>query len=45
LFSVLVGFLLLGYDGHAHAMSPQVYIIAGPNGVGKTTFAMKFLPD
>lgn len=27
------------------AMSPQVYIIAGPNGVGKTTFALKFLPN
>ena len=23
---------------------PKVYIIAGPNGVGKTTFATKFLP-
>ena len=23
---------------------PQVYIIAGPNGSGKTTFALKFLP-
>jgi len=26
-------------------MSPQVYIIAGPNGVGKTTFARQFLPN
>lgn len=24
---------------------PQVYIIAGPNGSGKTTFASKFLPN
>jgi len=24
---------------------PTLYIIAGPNGVGKTTFANKFLPD
>jgi len=26
-------------------MSKNVYIIAGPNGSGKTTFARKFLPD
>ncbi|MDR3676567.1 MAG: zeta toxin family protein [Acidobacteriota bacterium] len=26
-------------------MSPDLYIIAGPNGVGKTTFAREFLPD
>lgn len=25
-------------------MDPHVYIVAGPNGVGKTTFARKFLP-
>jgi predicted ABC-type ATPase len=25
-------------------MSPSAYIIAGPNGVGKTTFAREFLP-
>ena len=25
-------------------MKPNVYIIAGPNGVGKTTFAQEFLP-
>jgi predicted ABC-type ATPase len=24
---------------------PTIYIIAGPNGVGKTTFANKYLPD
>lgn len=27
------------------ARGPQLYIIAGPNGSGKTTFARKFLPD
>lgn len=26
-------------------MSPSLYIIAGPNGVGKTTFAREFLPN
>ena len=26
-------------------MEPNVYIIAGPNGVGKTTFAREFLPN
>jgi predicted ABC-type ATPase len=26
-------------------VEPNVYIIAGPNGVGKTTFARKFLPN
>ena len=25
-------------------LSPSVYVIAGPNGVGKTTFAREFLP-
>ncbi len=25
--------------------SPNLYIIAGPNGSGKTTFALRFLPD
>jgi len=25
-------------------MQPNLYVIAGPNGVGKTTFAKKFLP-
>jgi len=24
---------------------PTLYIIAGPNGVGKTTFADEYLPD
>ena len=24
---------------------PTVYVIAGPNGPGKTTFALQFLPD
>jgi predicted ABC-type ATPase len=26
-------------------MSPSIYIIVGPNGVGKTTFAREFLPN
>ena len=26
-------------------MSPSIYVIAGPNGVGKTTFAREFLPN
>ncbi len=26
-------------------MNPSIYIIAGPNGVGKTTFAREFLPN
>jgi predicted ABC-type ATPase len=26
-------------------MSPSIYIIAGPNGVAKTTFAREFLPN
>ena len=26
-------------------MSPNLYIVAGPNGVGKTTFASNFLPN
>ena len=26
-------------------MNKNVYIIAGPNGSGKTTFAVKFLPE
>jgi len=28
----------------AQSEQPTCYIIAGPNGVGKTTFAQKFLP-
>jgi predicted ABC-type ATPase len=32
------------YCQHA-SMRPNVYIIAGPNGVGKTTFAREFLPN
>lgn len=24
---------------------PTIYVIAGPNGVGKTTFADRYLPD
>jgi predicted ABC-type ATPase len=24
---------------------PTLYVIAGPNGVGKTTFADRYLPD
>ena len=32
--------------GYNHIMAKQnVYIIAGPNGVGKTTFAREFLPN
>lgn len=27
------------------ARQPQLYVIAGPNGSGKTTFAMRFLPE
>jgi predicted ABC-type ATPase len=27
------------------SVNPNVYIIAGPNGVGKTTFAREFLPN
>ena len=26
------------------ALKPNLHIIAGPNGVGKTTFAREFLP-
>ncbi len=26
-------------------MNPNIYIVAGPNGVGKTTFVRKFLPN
>jgi DNA polymerase III delta prime subunit len=29
----------------AASMRPSAYIIAGPNGVGKTTFAREFLPN
>src|SRR5215470_17640903 len=32
------------YCQHA-SMNPNAYIIAGPNGVGKTTFAREFLPN
>ena len=28
----------------APSVSPNLYIVAGPNGVGKTAFARKFLP-
>ena len=30
---------------NAREAAPQLYVIAGPNGVGKTTFAMTFLPE
>jgi predicted ABC-type ATPase len=33
------------YYGQHASMRPNVYIIAGPNGVGKTTFAREFLPN
>jgi len=35
----------LRYYCHHSCMRPNVYIIAGPNGVGKTTFAREFLPN
>jgi len=35
----------LRYHCHCLPMSPSIYIIAGPNGVGKTTFAREFLPN
>jgi len=28
-----------------NGMAPNLYIVAGPNGVGKTTFAREFLPN
>src|SRR5438105_1292491 len=34
----------LRYHCQRSPMSPSIYIIAGPNGVGKTTFAREFLP-
>lgn len=33
------------YHCQRSPMSPSIYIIAGPNGVGKTTFAREFLPN
>jgi predicted ABC-type ATPase len=35
----------LRYHCQRSTMSPSIYIIAGPNGVGKTTFAREFLPN
>src|SRR5947199_10741082 len=35
----------LRYHCQRSPMSPSLYIIAGPNGVGKTTFAREFLPN
>ena len=35
----------LRYHRQRCPMSPSIYIIAGPNGVGKTTFAREFLPN
>ena len=35
----------LRYHCQRSPMSPSIYVIAGPNGVGKTTFAREFLPN
>ena len=35
----------LRYHRQRSPMSPIIYIIVGPNGVGKTTFALEFLPN
>jgi DNA polymerase III delta prime subunit len=35
----------LRYHRQRSPMSPSIYIIAGPDGVGKTTFAREFLPN
>jgi hypothetical protein len=35
----------LRYHRRCFPMSPSIYIIARPNGVGKTTFAREFLPN
>lgn len=34
----------LCYNSHS-MKKPKLYVIAGPNGSGKTTFAEKFLPN
>ena len=36
---------LAHYNKFGQIVSPNLYIIAGPNGVGKTTFAREFLPN
>jgi len=35
----------MGYNGRVMEKTRNVYIIAGPNGSGKTTFARTFLPE
>lgn len=32
-------------DRPAHAIRPRLYVVAGANGAGKTTFALEYLPN